>query len=196
MDRSFGGCYKRMVLICGDSILQKGFGELLNYWKNQKGSLRIADHSCVRHSDKEESMTFKLCCGNHQRDHKPWKKTLHLRWISLRYQNYNDGQRGGNLWALLRWLSDLDRQMLDQSRLATWPCGVKRARFFSQRICWLMNGLSPLFPLEEIKIGAFWHSHCSILDFAERGTSFPFYSLIQTLDCRWRLLRVKALLSI
>ena len=22
----------------------------------------MADHSCVRHSDKEESMTFKLCC--------------------------------------------------------------------------------------------------------------------------------------
>ena len=179
MDRSFGGCYKRMVLICGDSILQKGFGELLNYWKNQKGSLRIADHSCVRHSDKEESMTFKLCCGNHQRDHKPWKKTLHLRWISLRYQNYNDGQRGGNLWALLRRLSDLDRQMLDQSRLVTWPCGVKRGGFLSQRICWLMNGLSPLFPLEKSRSERFGIRTAPFLISRKGGLPFHFILLFR-----------------
>ena len=41
------------------------------------------------------------------------------------------------------------RQVLDQSRLATWPCGVKSGRFFSQRICWLMNGLPPLFPNQD-----------------------------------------------
>lgn len=114
--------------------------------------MRTADHSCVRHSDKlerEESMTFKLCCRNHQEG--PQKDTSHLRWISLRYQNYNDGQRGGNLWALLRRLSDLDRQVLDQSGLATWPCGVKRGRFFSQRICWLMNGF-PFNPQEVTRI--------------------------------------------
>lgn len=93
--------------------------------------------------------------GNHQRDHKPWKKTLHLRWISLRYQNYNDGQRGGNLWALLRRLSDLDRQVLDQPRMATWPCGVKSGPFFSQRICWLMNNLPPLFPNQDRSVLAF-----------------------------------------
>lgn len=90
-----------------------------------------------------------------KRDHKPWKKTLHLLWISLRYQNYNDGERRGNLWALLRRLSDLDRQVLDQSRLVTWPCGVKRGRFFSQRICWLMNGLPPLFPNQDRRVLAF-----------------------------------------
>lgn len=83
MDRSFDGCFKRMVLIYGDSILQKGFGELLKLLKEseeRKESLRTADHSCVRHSDKlerEESMTFKLCCCNHQEG--PQKDTSHLR---------------------------------------------------------------------------------------------------------------------
>lgn len=61
MDRSFGGCYKRMVLIYGDSILQKGFGELLNYWKNQKGSLRMADTAVYAILIKEN--LWLLSCG-------------------------------------------------------------------------------------------------------------------------------------